>query len=308
MILSHYVGRPSPSFDVYGFKGDISADLNERSRKLVEKHPDWRAYHGRIVVDAKEKHGWALDLLHVFVKNSNTGGHDAFGGDPKDLVPLSRPSPVKLGLGWPGLYNGPHHPNVADAELPPPLKVKWTFSGEKEFPGSPAVADGKVYCGNNDKRLYCIDARHWEEALGLRHRRPGRIDADDRGRQRRLRLLRWQRLLPGCEQRQGTLAVRHGAAVGGLRGHRRREAGRRLQRGDRRGPRLLRGLGRQDVLRRSQERQGNLVAADEGHDALLLAGGRRWPGLSGHDGRRLPLLGSEDRQAAVGEDACRQAL
>ena len=158
MILSHYVGRPSPDFDVYGFKGDISADLNERLRKLVEKHPDCAPITAGIVADPKEKHGWALDLLHDFVKNKQTGGHDAFGGDPKDLIPLSRPSPVKLGLGWPSLYNGPHHPNIADAELPPPLKVKWTFTGEKEFPGSPTVADGRVYCGNNDKRLYCIDA------------------------------------------------------------------------------------------------------------------------------------------------------
>jgi outer membrane protein assembly factor BamB len=158
LILSHYVGRPSPYFDVYGFRGDISAELNERSHKLVEKHPEWRAYHGRIVADPKAKHGWALDLFHYFVKNNNTGGYDPFGADPKELIPLSRPSPVKMGLGWPSLYHGPNHPNIADAELAPPLKVKWTFTGAKEFPGSPAVADGKVYCGNNDGRLYCIEA------------------------------------------------------------------------------------------------------------------------------------------------------
>lgn len=158
MILSHYVGRPSPYFDVYGFKGDISADLNERARKLVEKHPEWRAYHGRIVADPKEKLGWALDLLHVFTKNPKTGGYEAVVGDPKDLVLLSQPAPVAWGLGWPAIYNGPHHPNVAASELAPPLKVRWQFAGGKEFAGSPVVADGRVYCGNNDGRLYCVAA------------------------------------------------------------------------------------------------------------------------------------------------------
>lgn len=160
LILSHYVGRPSPYFDVYGFKGDISADLNERSRRLVEKHPNWRVYHGRVVADAKGKHGWALDLLHVFVKNPKTGGYEAVVGDPKELVPLTKPTPAKeqTAADWPMIYNGPHHPNVAAGELAPPLKVKWTFAGEKEFAGSPVVAGGRVYCGNNDKKLYCVDA------------------------------------------------------------------------------------------------------------------------------------------------------
>jgi hypothetical protein len=91
MILSHYVGRPSPYFDVYGFRGDF-LDLNDRSRQLVEKHPMWRAYHGRIVADPKAKNGWSLDLLHAFVRNAKTGGYDAVVGDTKDLIPLSRPS------------------------------------------------------------------------------------------------------------------------------------------------------------------------------------------------------------------------
>jgi hypothetical protein len=90
MILSHYVARPSPYFDVYGFKGDIGASLNERSRKLVEMHPKWNAYHGRIVKDANEKNGWALDLLHVFVKNPKTGGYEAVIGDPRTLIPLRK--------------------------------------------------------------------------------------------------------------------------------------------------------------------------------------------------------------------------
>ena len=41
LIVSHYVDRPSPTFDVYGFKGDITADLTEKSKKLVEKYPNW---------------------------------------------------------------------------------------------------------------------------------------------------------------------------------------------------------------------------------------------------------------------------
>ena len=120
LLVSHYVDRPSPTFDVYGFKGDITADLTEKSKKLVEKYPDWRAYHGRIVKDANGKHGWALELIHIFVKNNKSGGHDAIPDD-KGLVPLTQKAPVKVGLGWPTIYNGPHHPNAVDAELAPPL-------------------------------------------------------------------------------------------------------------------------------------------------------------------------------------------
>ena len=59
-----------------------------RSRKLVEKHPDWRVYHGRLVRDTSGMHGWALELLHVFVRNKNTGGYDAVVGDTRDLTLL----------------------------------------------------------------------------------------------------------------------------------------------------------------------------------------------------------------------------
>jgi outer membrane protein assembly factor BamB len=158
LILSHYVGRPTPTFDLYGYKSDLPAELNERSRKLVTKHPEWRAYHGRVVADPKGKNGWSIDLLHVFVLDKATGGHKVVFGDPKELVPLSRPAPVKTGRDWPMIYGGPHHPNVADGAPAPPLRVKWTFAGGKEFAGSPAVADGRVYCGNNDRRLYCVAA------------------------------------------------------------------------------------------------------------------------------------------------------
>jgi len=169
LVVSHYVERPSPTFDVYGFKGDITADLTERSKKLVEKYPNWRAYHGRVVKDANGKHGWALELTHIFVKNDKTGGHDAVP-DEKGLVLLTQQAPVRWGRGWPMIYGGPHHPNAADTELAPPLKVKWTFQGDKEFAGSPVVADGRVFIGNNDRKLYCIEAatgkKLWDFATG----------------------------------------------------------------------------------------------------------------------------------------------
>jgi outer membrane protein assembly factor BamB len=166
LIVSHYVGRPSPAFDVYGFKGDISAELNERSRKLVAEHPDWRAYHGRVVVDPQSKHGWALDLLHVFARNPKTGGYEAVVGDPRTLVPLNRPAPAvekssRSGVpsaDWTMVYNGPTHANTAGHELAPPLKVKWVFRAARGFAGSPAVAGGRVFCGNDDGKLYCVDA------------------------------------------------------------------------------------------------------------------------------------------------------
>ncbi|HKI34090.1 MAG TPA: PQQ-binding-like beta-propeller repeat protein [Gemmataceae bacterium] len=169
LIVSHYVDRPSPTFDVYGFKGDITADLTEKSKKLVEKYPNWRAYHGRVVKDAGGKHGWGLELIHVFVKNDKSGGHDAVP-DEKGLVLLTQEAPVGWGRGWPMIYNGPHHPNAADSELPPPLKVKWTFKGDKEFAGSPVVAGGRVFIGNNDRKLYCVEAatgnKLWDFATG----------------------------------------------------------------------------------------------------------------------------------------------
>ena len=98
-----------------------------------------------------------LELIHIFVKNDKSGGHDAIPDD-KGLIPLSQKVPVGEERGWAMIYNGPQHPNVADTELTPPLKVKWTFAGGKEFAGSPIVADGRVFIGNNDRKLYCVEA------------------------------------------------------------------------------------------------------------------------------------------------------
>jgi hypothetical protein len=112
MVVSHYVDRPAPPFDVYGFKGDIRAGLNERSRKLAAKYPDWRAYHGRIVSDPGGEHGWSLDLLHLFVRDPKSGGHRVVFGDPKALVPLTRPAPVRGARDWPMIYGGPRHANA----------------------------------------------------------------------------------------------------------------------------------------------------------------------------------------------------
>jgi eukaryotic-like serine/threonine-protein kinase len=178
-IAGHYVDRGAP-YDVYGFRDDLLADLTEKSKQTAARFPTWRCYHGVLVKDAKAGRGYALELLHLFARNPQTGGYDCVYGDTKQLVPLSTPSPVALAAlqeppgvilaaaepaapapaasGWWMVGGGPEHRGIAPGSLPPPLKLRWETKAGKAFAGGPVAAGGRVYIGNNDGNVYAFEA------------------------------------------------------------------------------------------------------------------------------------------------------
>ena len=185
LILSHYVDRPSPSFDVYGFKGDITADLNERSRKLGRE-----ASRTGVPITAassptrRRSTAGRLDLLHVFVKNEQTGGHDASGrSQGSDSVDAAGPGDV-----GPGLADDLQRP-------PPPQRRRYgagsAAQGQMDICRREGVCrlarGGRWPCLLRQQRSAALLRRcdHRQEVLGVRYRRPGGINAS-RGRQARV--------------------------------------------------------------------------------------------------------------------------
>lgn len=187
-IAGHYLGGGA-LYDAYGFRDDLVAELTPKSREVSAKFPNWRCYHGRLV-KADTPKGYALELLHLFARNPNSGGYDCVFGDPKELVPLSRLSPVDLpatgavsavkpapatdsalaDTGWWMAGGGPAHTGIAGTALALPLKLAWGVKVGKEFAGGPIAAGGRVYSGNNDGRIYAFEAatgkQLWNFATG----------------------------------------------------------------------------------------------------------------------------------------------
>lgn len=71
----------------------------------------------------------------------------------------------------PAFRGNPDHPSVYDAKpLHNPPQLKWKFSAKGQILSSPAVANGVLYIGSADHRLYAIDsgtgALKWEFKTG----------------------------------------------------------------------------------------------------------------------------------------------
>ncbi len=59
---------------------------------------------------------------------------------------------------WPIYRGGPDLKGVAEVELPPPLKLDWTFETGDAVTGSPIIAGGKVFIGSMSGTFYALDA------------------------------------------------------------------------------------------------------------------------------------------------------
>ena len=57
--------------------------------------------------------------------------------------------------------------NTSEAEMTPEQRVIWTYAIEDRIRGSPAIADGKLYMGAWDNRLYCLDLQTGEEIFSF---------------------------------------------------------------------------------------------------------------------------------------------
>ncbi len=69
---------------------------------------------------------------------------------------------------WPSFRNGNLLHGVTDAKLPERLQTLWTYDTTDGIPGSPAIANGRVYCGTLDGYVVCLEARTGKELWKVR--------------------------------------------------------------------------------------------------------------------------------------------
>ncbi len=85
--------------------------------------------------------------------------------------PLARMNSVPRAGEWPMFHRDPAHSGNANANSTLPQgKLKWAFPTGGPIYSSPAVADGTVYFGSRDNKLYALDAvtgaKRWEFETG----------------------------------------------------------------------------------------------------------------------------------------------
>jgi outer membrane protein assembly factor BamB len=65
---------------------------------------------------------------------------------------------VETPTAWPEFGGGPRNRGVGQTDATTTDRLRWTFETDSEVRSSPAVADGTVYVGSDDGRLYALDA------------------------------------------------------------------------------------------------------------------------------------------------------
>jgi len=67
-------------------------------------------------------------------------------------------SPPSTTYSWPMFHNNLGHTGYSESPAPATNKTQWTYTTGDGVYSSPAVADGKVYVGSLDGKVYCLDA------------------------------------------------------------------------------------------------------------------------------------------------------
>ena len=60
--------------------------------------------------------------------------------------------------GWPMFRCNPQHTGCSTGDMPERLQVLWKYKTNYSVASSPAVCDGKVYCGSGTGVIYCLAA------------------------------------------------------------------------------------------------------------------------------------------------------
>ena len=74
-----------------------------------------------------------------------------------DTYPLMNPW-LESANDWPMFHQNPRHTGHSVSSAPSTNDILWSYATGFEVRSSPAVADGKVYIGSGDGRVYCLDA------------------------------------------------------------------------------------------------------------------------------------------------------
>jgi len=64
----------------------------------------------------------------------------------------------KAALSWPMFRNDSYHLGCSDSTAPCTNNTLWNYTTGGAVLSSPAVADGKLYVGSNDRKVYCLNA------------------------------------------------------------------------------------------------------------------------------------------------------
>lgn len=92
-VAGLFAGREAPH-DVYGWVHDAATPFDERGRAEIARHGAAKGcYHG--LIRRRPDGGLEIELLHLFVRDPQTGGYKCVLGDPADLVPLDDKDPPK---------------------------------------------------------------------------------------------------------------------------------------------------------------------------------------------------------------------
>ena len=71
---------------------------------------------------------------------------------------------------WPMFHHDARHTGATDERIPDDLGLLWSYETEGSVQSSPAIADGKVFVGSNDGKIYCVDENTgkliWSREIG----------------------------------------------------------------------------------------------------------------------------------------------
>ena len=71
---------------------------------------------------------------------------------------------------WPMFHHNPRHTGYTESPAPNTNQTQWTYTTDDSVESSPAIADGKVFIGSNDGKVYALDqytgARIWNYTIG----------------------------------------------------------------------------------------------------------------------------------------------
>ena len=71
------------------------------------------------------------------------------------LLLLSGTVSIACAGDWPMFQHDPHHTGYTDDKVSDDLELMWSFSLKSG--GQPTVANGKVFVGSGDHKIYCLD-------------------------------------------------------------------------------------------------------------------------------------------------------
>jgi len=111
--------------------------------------------------------------------NQNETGSDGIGDTPyvideynQDNYPLMRPWTLtpSTRYPWPMFHHNPRHTGYTKSPAPNTNQTQWNYTTGNYVGSSAAVADGKVYVGSDDGKVYCLNAltgtRIWNYTTG----------------------------------------------------------------------------------------------------------------------------------------------